>query len=70
MIEADQGSKIAVGDTETFVGRGELNPVSFGELPLSLAKNIDSSQTARVVAVLYEGRIQRRGVHGDPLPAT
>jgi hypothetical protein len=51
MIEADHGSKIAVGETETFVGRGELDPVSFGELPLYLAKNIDSSQAAGVVAI-------------------
>ena len=50
VCEADNGSEVAVGNTELLAGCGELNTVSRGELPLNLPEYIDTLQSARVVA--------------------
>jgi hypothetical protein len=45
ICEADNGSEVAVGDTELLAGCGELNTVSHSELPLNLAEYIDTLQS-------------------------
>jgi hypothetical protein len=49
VFEAAHRSQIAIGDAKVFVGRGELDAVSCGELPLYLQEDIHSLQPARVV---------------------
>ena len=43
------GSEVAIGNAERFVGRGELNAVANGELPFDLPINADACETAGIV---------------------
>ncbi len=49
VLEAEDGSKVAVGKPEVFVGCGELDAVAGSELSLCLAKDIYAPESSRVI---------------------
>ena len=47
--------KVAIGDAERLVGRGELDAVADGELAVDLAVDADAGQAARIVGGKFAG---------------
>ena len=51
--------KVAIGDAERFVRRGELDAVAYGELAVDFSIDTDAGETAGIVGGKFSGSLSR-----------
>ena len=57
LVNLLHGSKVAVGDSQFTIGRGELQTVAYSKFALDLAVSGDTVQTGRIVGDLLAIRL-------------
>src|SRR5580692_7070604 len=56
--------KVAIGNAQRFVGRGELNAVAYGELAIDFLVDADACESARIIGGKFPVRFLDRELVG------